>query len=50
MWYLQSHFVCARLLAFWATATAFPSGLATRAITMLEGEVFCCEAKVGSTR
>lgn len=26
MRYSQSHFVCARLLDFWATATAFPSG------------------------
>ena len=26
MWYLHSHFVCARLLAFWATAITFPLG------------------------
>ena len=50
MRYLQSHFVCARPLAFRATAITFPSGLATRAITMLGGRVFCCVAKVGSTR
>ena len=27
MWYLHVHFVCARLLAFWAMAITFPSGL-----------------------
>jgi hypothetical protein len=29
MWYLHSHFVRERLLAFWAMAITFPSGLAT---------------------
>ena len=29
MWYLQSHFVCARLFAFCAMAITFPSGPAT---------------------
>lgn len=47
MRHLQSHFVCARPFAFCAMAITFPSGPATRAITILEGRVASRTAELG---